>query len=100
MNLNWDAMVQPNQTVVVYMGLLGIKTLCTKLIEHGKDPDTPIALIQQATTPKQRVAVANLQTMPDIVERSNIKPPTLIVVGEVVALHAKLAWFEPNFADL
>lgn len=100
MNLNWDAMVQPNQTVVVYMGLLGIKTLCAKLIEHGKDPDTPIALIQQATTLKQRVAVANLQTMPDIVERSNIKPPTLIVVGEVVTLHEKLAWFEPNFADL
>ena len=96
MNLNWKALVQPNQTVVVYMGLLGLKHLCEKLIEHGMRPDMPIALVQQATTANQRVFIADLQTMPEKVEKEEIKPPTLIIVGEVVKLHEKLAWFVPQ----
>ena len=96
MNLNWKALVQPNQTVVVYMGLLGVKTLCAKLVEHGMQETTPIALIQQATTVNQKVLIGTLATMPDLVDSSDIKPPTLIVVGEVVGLHKKLAWFEPK----
>ena len=96
MNLNWKALVQPNQTVVVYMGLLGLKHLCEKLIEHGMRPDMPIALVQQATTANQRVFIADLQTMPEKVEKEDIKPPTLIIVGEVVKLHEKLAWFVPQ----
>jgi uroporphyrin-III C-methyltransferase/precorrin-2 dehydrogenase/sirohydrochlorin ferrochelatase len=96
MNLNWNALVQPNQTVVVYMGLLGVKTLCKQLIDHGMSPDKPIALVQQATTPNQRVFIADLQTMPQRVDKEDIKPPTLIIVGDVVKLHEKLAWFEPQ----
>jgi uroporphyrin-III C-methyltransferase/precorrin-2 dehydrogenase/sirohydrochlorin ferrochelatase len=95
MNLNWEALVQPNQTVVVYMGLLGAKLLCEKLIEHGMRPDMPIALVQQATTPQQKVFIGTLQTMPGIIEQNIISPPTLIIVGEVVQLHNKLAWFAP-----
>ena len=96
MNLNWDALVQPNQTVVVYMGLLGVKSLCQKLIEHGMAPEKPIALVQQATTANQRVFIADLQTMPQRVDQEDIKPPTLIIIGDVVKLHEKLAWFEPQ----
>jgi uroporphyrin-III C-methyltransferase/precorrin-2 dehydrogenase/sirohydrochlorin ferrochelatase len=96
MNLNWDALVQPNQTVVVYMGLLGVKSLCQRLIEHGMPPNKPIALVQQATTANQRVFIADLQTMPEAVDKEDIKPPTLIIVGNVVKLHEKLAWFEPH----
>jgi len=96
MNLNWNALVQPNQTVIVYMGLLGVKSLCQKLIEHGMAPDKPIALVQQATTANQRVLIADLQTMPQRVDQEDIKPPTLIIVGDVVKLHEKLAWFEPQ----
>ncbi|MCI0506880.1 MAG: siroheme synthase CysG [Gammaproteobacteria bacterium] len=96
MNLNWKALVQPNQTVVVYMGLLGAKLLCGKLIEHGMRPDMPIALVQQATTPQQKVFIGTLRTMPGIIEQNIIKPPTLIIVGEVVQLHNKLAWFAPT----
>jgi uroporphyrin-III C-methyltransferase/precorrin-2 dehydrogenase/sirohydrochlorin ferrochelatase len=95
MNLNWKALVQPNQTVVVYMGLLGAKLLCEKLIEYGMRPDMPIALVQQATTPQQKVFIGTLQTMPEIIDQNIIKPPTLIIVGEVVQLHNKLAWFAP-----
>jgi uroporphyrin-III C-methyltransferase/precorrin-2 dehydrogenase/sirohydrochlorin ferrochelatase len=96
MNLNWKALVQPNQTVVVYMGLLGAKVLCQKLVEHGMSPDMPIALIQQATTPQQKVFIGTLDTMPGIIDNSSIQPPTLIIVGDVVTLHNKLAWFSPQ----
>lgn len=99
MNLNWTALAQPNQTVVVYMGLLGVKTLCEKLIEHGVKPDMPIALVQQATTPNQRVLLATLDTMPAKLETADIRPPTLIIVGEVVALHEKLSWFKPGHSE-
>lgn len=95
MNLNWDAMVQPNQTVVVYMGLLGAKLLCKKLVEHGMKPETPIALVQQATTSKQKEFIGTLESMPQIIDTNTIKPPTLIIVGDVVQLHDKLAWYSP-----
>lgn len=95
MNLNWDAMVQPNQTVVVYMGLLGAKILCEQLMKHGMSSKTPIALVQQATTTNQKVFIGTLETMPQIIDKSTIKPPTLIIVGDVVQLHNKLAWYSP-----
>ena len=96
MNLNWKALAQPNQTVVVYMGLLGVNTLCAKLIEHGMKPEMPIALVQKATTPDQRVIMGTLATLPEILQGEEVKPPTLIIVGEVVTLHEKLAWFVPS----
>ncbi len=95
MNLNWEAMVQPGQTVVVYMGLLGAKILCEQLVKHGKSPDTPIALVQQATTTNQKVFIGTLATMPQIIDKTTIKPPTLIIVGDVVQLHDRLAWYSP-----
>lgn len=95
MDLNWEAMVQPNQTVVVYMGLLGAKMLCKQLIKHGKPPNTPIALVQQATTVNQKVFIGSLESMPKIIDENTIKPPTLIIIGEVVQLHDKLAWYSP-----
>lgn len=93
MNLNWPALAQPNQTLVVYMGLLGVNTLCTKLVEHGLPVNTPMALVQKATTRQQKVLVGTLESMPGLLEREEIKPPTLIIIGSVVSLHEKLAWF-------
>ncbi|MDT8384581.1 MAG: siroheme synthase CysG [Gammaproteobacteria bacterium] len=93
MNLNWPMLAQPHQTLVVYMGLLGVKTLCAKLIEHGMPADMPIALVQKATTREQKVLVGTLASMPELMDATTIKPPTLIIVGKVVALHKKLAWF-------
>ncbi len=94
MDLNWNALVQPQQTVVVYMGLLGIDVLCRELIAHGMSADMPAALIQQGTTRTQRVLIGTLDTLPDIVQRTEVHAPTLIIIGEVVRLHDKLAWFE------
>jgi len=92
-NLNWSSLVQPQQTIVFYMGLIGLTVICQQLIIHGLAPTTPIAIIQQGTTPNQKVLVATLETMPDMCHESNLQPPTLIIVGDVVKLHNKLAWF-------
>jgi uroporphyrin-III C-methyltransferase / precorrin-2 dehydrogenase / sirohydrochlorin ferrochelatase len=95
MDLNWDLLVQPQQTVAVYMGLGGFAKLCEQLIAHGMPADKPVALVQQATTQNQRVFTGTLQDLPGRVEQIEIKPPTLIIIGDVVKLHQKLAWFKP-----
>lgn len=96
MNLNWPALAQPNQTVVFYMGLKGLPVICENLIKHGRSKDTPMALVQQATTPRQKEFVGTLGSMIKLIEKEEIKAPTLIVVGEVVKLHKKFSWFEPQ----
>ena len=96
MNLDWELLARPRQTVVVYMGLHGLDTLCAKLVEHGLPDTTPIAIVQQGTTPNQRVITGTLATLPAIAEREQPQPPTLIIVGGVVTLREKLAWFHPQ----
>ncbi|TPQ26450.1 siroheme synthase CysG [Methylomonas koyamae] len=94
-NLNWSQLAAPNQTIVIYMGLVGLETICQSLIEHGCPADQPIALIQQGTTRHQRVITGTLSDMPKKVENADIKPPTLIIVGTVVRLREQLEWFLP-----
>ncbi|MCU7812224.1 MAG: siroheme synthase CysG [Candidatus Thiodiazotropha sp. (ex Notomyrtea botanica)] len=93
MNLNWPMLAQPNQTIVFYMGLVGLPVICRELQHHGAGGDMPIALVQQGTTHKQRVFTGTLETIQQIVEKEKPKPPTLIIVGHVVELQEKLAWF-------
>jgi uroporphyrin-III C-methyltransferase / precorrin-2 dehydrogenase / sirohydrochlorin ferrochelatase len=93
-DLPWEELVHTTQTVVFYMGLLGLPTICEQLIAHGRGLDTPIALVQQGTTRHQKVIVGTLADMADRVARQEIHAPTLIIVGEVVKLREKLAWYE------
>lgn len=93
-NLNWPQLAQPNQTVVFYMGLHGLPTIAEQLIAHGRAADTPAALVEQGTTHKQKVYTGTLESLPDIVVKESPKPPTLIIVGEVVELQEKLSWFK------
>ena len=95
LNLNWRALAQPQQTIVFYMGLLAVDQLCARLAEHGLPAGTPAALVQAGTTPQQRVLTGTLATLPRIVKGSEVKAPTLIIVGEVVRLRERLKWFEP-----
>ncbi len=95
-NLNWAQLAAPSQTVVIYMGLVGLEKICRSLIAHGSPKDLPIALIQQGTTHNQRVITGTLETMPAAVADQNIKPPTLIIIGTVVNLHSKLDWFHTD----
>ena len=96
MDLNWPELVQPNQTLVFYMGLSGMETICQQLKDHGLAEDTPVALVEKGTTDNQRVFVGDLNNLPQVVRDSEAKAPTLIIVGHVVSLHNKLAWFNLN----
>ncbi len=96
MNLNWEQLVQPQQTLVIYMGLTGLEQLSAELIAHGMPKDTPAALIEQGTTPRQRVLVGSIESLPGVVDEARVQAPTLVIVGEVVRLHARLAWYRPE----
>ncbi len=76
------------------MGLVGLPTICEKMMEFGRSEDTPIAVVQQGTTPDQKVVVATLATMVEVLKEKPVQAPTLIIVGEVVKLREKLAWYE------
>lgn len=93
-NLPWDDLVAPSQTLVFYMGLVGLPTICAELIRHGRAASTPAALVQQGTTRNQRVFTGTLADLPELVARHEVHAPTLVIVGEVVQLREKLAWFE------
>ena len=93
-NLPWDDLVAPAQTLVFYMGLVGLPTICAELIRHGRAASTPAALVQQGTTRNQRVFTGTLADLPELVAQHEVHAPTLVIVGEVVQLRDKLAWFE------
>ena len=92
-DLDWENLAKPAQTIVFYMGLHSIPVLSRELIAHGLPQTTPVALVQQGTTHKQRVYIETLDSLQDLAEREQLKPPTIIIVGEVVSLHEKLSWF-------
>ncbi|MGO3985977.1 siroheme synthase CysG [Pseudomonas sp. SAS7] len=93
-NLPWNDLVAPAQTLVFYMGLVGLPTICAELIRHGRAANTPAALVQQGTTRNQRVFTGTLADLPELVAQHEVHAPTLVIVGEVVQLRDKLAWFE------
>ena len=92
-NLEWRNLVQPQQTVVIYMGLTGLAQICEELQGHGMSPDTPAALIEEGTTARQRVLAGTVANLPSLVAGSTVHAPTLLIVGEVVRLRESLAWF-------
>lgn len=91
-NLHWPELMDPMQTLVFYMGLVGLQAICEQLIAHGRNPHTPVALIEKGTTPQQRVIIATLATINERVQAEKISAPTLTIVGDVVQLHDKLKW--------
>jgi len=95
-NLTWPELALPGQTLVFYMSLVGLEAICRTLIDHGRAPDTPVALVEKGTTQQQRVLVSNLTEMPAIVASGDVHGPTLLIVGEVVNLNRQLNWFQPK----
>jgi len=93
-DLPWKDLVSPAQTLVFYMGLIGLPIICSELVKHGRSANTPAALIQQGTTTNQRVFTGTLANLPQLVAEHEVHAPTLVIVGEVVTLRDKLAWFE------
>lgn len=93
-DLNWTAICQPRQTIVIYMGLKPLQGLCAKLRQHGLPADLPAAAIESGTLPEQRVVTGTLASLPDLAARIDFEGPVLVIVGSVVGLRDKLAWFD------
>jgi uroporphyrin-III C-methyltransferase/precorrin-2 dehydrogenase/sirohydrochlorin ferrochelatase len=96
LDLDWASMARPKQTVVIYMGLVGLAQICEKLISHGVSADMPAAVVQQGTTQRQKVVTATLKDLPQQVAAAGLKAPCLTIIGEVVHLRDKLNWFTPQ----
>lgn len=92
-DLSWQELVNDDQTLVFYMGLAGIDNICGQLISHGKAATTPAALIEKGTTSEQKVHISTLAELPAYVAEHDVRAPTLLIIGGVVALHHKLKWF-------
>ena len=93
-NISWEKLATGAGTIVVYMGIKTLPAITQKLIEHGRSPDTPVAVVRWASTPQQRSVVGTLSTICEVVRQADIKPPALIIVGEVVTLRSTIDWFE------
>ena len=93
--LDWAALVRPQQTVVIYMGLSALPEICQQLIAHGAPASRPIAIVQHGTLATQRVLTGTLADLPHKVAGSSFSSPSLLIVGDVVQLHGTLDWFEP-----
>jgi len=96
LELDWKKLIQPNQTIVFYMGLVSIDIICSELINNGLSADTPCALVQQGTTNTQKEFISTLKDMPYLVETKKPKAPTIFIIGGVVALRDKLKWYTTN----
>ncbi|MDP3086524.1 MAG: uroporphyrinogen-III C-methyltransferase [Rubrivivax sp.] len=90
--LDWLALTRPRQTVVIYMGLSALATICERLIAHGLAADWPAAVVSQGTLAEQRVVCATLATLAGAVAQAGLQSPCLTIVGEVVRLREELAW--------
>ncbi|HSW12611.1 MAG TPA: siroheme synthase CysG [Solimonas sp.] len=99
LNLHWDQLARPGQTVVIYMGLATLPELCRQFVAHGLPADWPAAVIESGTSPQQRVVAATLGDLPGKVAQAGIKGPTLVIVGEVIKLRERLQWFRPRSED-
>ncbi|MFK7732128.1 MAG: siroheme synthase CysG [Pseudomonadales bacterium] len=94
LDLSWLDLLDTQQTLVFYMGLNAAATISEQLIAHGRATDTPTAIVESGSTAAQRVVVATLNTFPKRLKENDIQSPAVIIIGTVVQLHEKLAWFK------
>ena len=95
-DLDWTALIQPRQTVAIYMGLRNLEPLTEAFLAHGASPDLPAAIVDNATRPNQRVEVATLATLAARARAADLKGPSIVILGTVVTLRAKLDWYAPD----
>ncbi|MEO0437974.1 MAG: siroheme synthase CysG [Pseudomonadota bacterium] len=89
----WEEFLSDSETLVFYMGLVGLPIICEELMKHGRSPDTPLALVERATSTDQRLIIGTLATAVELIESGQPQPPTLTIVGRVVELAQKLRWY-------
>lgn len=93
-NIDWAKLATGAGTLVIYMGIKNLPIIVENLLKHGRAASTPVAVVRWASTPEQRSVVGTLETITQVVQDAEIKPPSLIIVGEVVSLRDTINWFE------
>lgn len=93
-DVDWESLAKGVQTLVVYMGIGNLSYIITELMRHGKQPDTPIALIQWGTIEEQKTVTGTLRTIVQLVRKEKMENPSMIVIGDVVKLREKISWFQ------
>ena len=93
-DIDWTALAKGIGTIVFLMGVKNLPYITNRLVSHGMDPDTPVALIRWGTTPRQTTVTGTLDTISERAKNAGFKPPAVIVVGHVVKLREKMKWFE------
>ena len=94
--IDWQCLADSAGTVVLLMGLTELRNIAARLLAKGMSPFLPVAVIENGTLPQQRTIVGTLQTIADDVAGHNVRGPAVIVIGEVVRLRDKAAWFRPG----
>jgi len=84
--INWNALSELGGTIVILMGVKNLKTNIERLLDCGMDPETPVAIIENGATSDQRVTTGHLKNIVSIAEKEGVKPPAVIVIGDVVRL--------------
>ena len=93
-SLHWEHLSKGVDTLVFLMGTQNLGEIAAKLVSNGRSFDTPVAVISNGTRPSQKTVVGTLKNIVELVAKSRLKPPAIIVIGEVVAMREKLNWFE------
>ena len=94
--LNWEALAKLNSTIIILMGVGTLEENVKKLIEFGKDPETPVAIIQNGTTENQKVVVGKLGNIAEKAKKEGVNPPAVIVIGRVVEILKEVEGFIKN----
>jgi uroporphyrin-III C-methyltransferase len=92
--VNWSKLANAVDTIVILMGIESLEAIVAKLIAGGLDPSKPVAIIQQGTTKNQKSIIGKLGNIVAEAEKNDVKPPAVVVIGGVVELGRKLAWFK------
>ncbi len=93
-SLDYEGLAKFPGTLALYMGVKRLGSIASSLIEAGRRPDEPVAIIERGTLPDQRTTVATLATIAEVAEREKVKAPAITLVGDVAALHGQLRWRE------
>lgn len=97
--IHWESLAKGIDTLAIYMGVGNLPYIRKQLLQHGRSEHTPVALIHLGTFDQQLTVTGTLSNIEEIVKAKNIKNPSMIIVGEVVALRDKIAWFEQTVAE-
>ncbi|WP_375749906.1 uroporphyrinogen-III C-methyltransferase [Vibrio sp. HN007] len=94
LSVNWKALAELNQTLVIYMGLSKTELITEELIKNGLNPETPVAFLESGCTPQQRIFTGQLSELTKLKQDNQIQSPALIVIGQVVSVANQMQWLE------